>query len=559
MRKNGSPDVVIIGSGAGGGMAAKVLAEGGANVLLLEKGPSHFPDILNYSTQPSAGSLNNNLGNDELKFAHRSFIEQDIRIEPRTFRKNDSQSARIAKVNTLAVTVGGGTIHYDGNSPRCAQKDFQVKTNIGSLEGTNIEDWPLTYDDLEPYYDAVEKTVGVQGQHGINPFEEYRTNPYPMAPGYQKYHSLFLADSAKQLGYHPCPTPIAINSVPYKGRPACANCGFCGTHGCAINAKGSTAVTAIPDALATGRCDLITDRFVYRLETNSAGDRIEGVTYIDELGNHEAVCADVFILAGNAIESSRLCLLSASGAFPTGLGNSSDMVGRNLMFHSVYSIFGLFPERLHNYRGRVGTLGMDDFNQAPILGDPERPFGGGIVEFGAQLHPIDEAKYLPLIGDLHKKYMRISPFREHMGVVTFIAEDPPVSENRVDLDESIKDVYNMPVSRITYQAHENDRAVAAHYMPKLKEILWNAGAVFVLGVSLAAENGGIPDTKHILGTLRMGADPATSVTNQYGRFHDIENLYCADGGVFTTSTGYNPTLTIQALAYRQADHILGGR
>jgi choline dehydrogenase-like flavoprotein len=545
------PDVVIIGSGAGGGIVAKILAEEGLKVLLLEKGENHFAGL-----DLPGNNVRNRLGNDELKFVHRDFIDQDPRIEPRTYRSSEGDEPFVGKVNSLAATVGGGTIHYDGNSPRIQQKDLRIKTLFGQMEGTSIEDWPISYQDLEPYFEEVEKIIGVQGKAGINPFEEARSSPYPMPPGYPKYASVLLSDAARSLGYHPSPTPMAINSVAYRGRPACSNCGFCGSHGCAINAKGSTAVTAIRDALLSGNCELRTNCFASALKTNDSGTQIESVEYIGEGGEAVSQAGGVFILGCNAIESARLCLLSNSDAHPEGLGNRSGMVGRNLMFHSVRTVFGIFPQRVHGHRGHVGSHGMDDFNRPPDPDDPDKLFGGGIVEFGNQLHPIDEAKNLPLIGVNHKKYMRQSLVRDHLGVVTLIGEDPPVLTNRVDLDPHVRDVYGFPVARITYKSHSNDKRVEQRYVPELKRILREAGAVFVLSVPLSILTGGIPNTKHILGTLRTGTDPDQSVTDPYGKFHDLENLYCADGGVFVTSTGYNPTLTIQALACRQAYDIL---
>jgi choline dehydrogenase-like flavoprotein len=201
---------------------------------------------------------------------------------------------------------------------------------------------------------------------------------------------------------------------------------------------------------------------------------------------------------------------------------------------------------------------MDDFLQPPDPDDPDPVFGGGIVEFGAQLHPIMEAKNLVLIGENHKKYMRASLLRDHLGVITYIGEDPPVPTNRVDLDPDVRDVYGFQVARITYQNPSYSKAAETRFIPKLERILWEAGAMFVFAVPEALWSGGIPQTKHIMGTLRMGTDPDHSVTDRYGKFHDLVNLYCADGGVYVTSTGFNPTVTIQALACRQAHHILDG-
>ena len=546
------PDVVVIGSGAGGGIAARTLAEGGLQVLLLEKGDNFFLNL-----ERPEEPVRNHFSNDELKFEHRDFIDQDARIEPRTYRRAQGEPVFVGKVNTLATTVGGGSVHYDGNSPRCQSKDFRARTLWGRIDDSNLEDWPLSYDELEPYYAEVEGIIGVQGEAGSNPFEEPRSHPYPMPPGYPKYVSVLLADAARSLGYHPFPTPLAINSIAYRGRPACTNCGFCGSFGCAVNAKGSTGVTAIRDALLTGRCELRPNCFVYRLNTNPAGTVVESVEYIGPDGERVVQSGGAFVLAGNAIESARLCLLSVSPAHPTGLGNRSDMIGRNLLFHAVTTVFGLFSSRTHIHRGHVGSHVMDDFNRAPTSEDPDPLFGGGIVEFGAQLHPIAEAKNLPLRGAAHKEVMRESLFRDHLGVITLIGEDLPLSDNRVDLDPVVRDVYGFPVARITWREHPNDRRVVERYAPKLEEILRVAGAREVFTVPLSIENGGVPNSRHVLGTLRMGTDPDRFATDRYGRFHDLANLYCADGGVFVTATGYNPTLTIQALACRQARFIAG--
>ena len=549
--KYGHPDVVIIGSGAGGGIAARILAEGGMKVLLLEKGENHFVGL----DRPE-GILTNRFSNDELKLVHRDFIDQDPKMEPRTFRRSEGEKTFVGKVNSLATTVGGSTIDYVGVSPRIQQKDLRTKTIFGQLEGTSIEDWPISYDDLEPFFDEVEKIIGVQGEAGANPFDEPRSSAFPMPPGYPKYVSLLMAEGARSLGYHPYPAPTAINSLPYRGRPACSNCGFCYKLGCAINAKGSTAVTAIRDALLTGNCELRPNCFVSGLKTNPAGTVVESVEYIDPRGEKVSQSGGAFILACNAIESARLCLLSVDKAHPLGLGNRSDMVGRNVMFHHNYTPFGVFPNRTHFHRGHAGTHMADDFNRAPDPDDPDKVFGGGVLELGGQLHPIDEAKYVPLMGDLHKKFMRQSLFRDHLGTITLIGEDPPVLTNRVDLDPEVRDVYGFPVPRITYKPHPNDEKAARIFKPKLLNILREAGAVFVMWVDESIISGGVPNTKHVLGTLRMGTDPDRSVTDPFGRFHDLANLYCADGGLFVTSTGYNPTLAQQALAARQAHHIL---
>jgi choline dehydrogenase-like flavoprotein len=528
------PHAVIIGSGASGGISTKVLAEGGMKVLLLERGDNHFVGL----DRPE-GIITNHFGNDELKFIHRNFLYHGSRINPG---------------RSIGATVGGNTIDYGAVSPRVRQKDLRIKTYLGQLEGTSIEDWPISYDDLEPFYDEVEKTIGVQGQAGINPFAEPRSSPFPMPPGYPKYSAVLLADAAKRLGYHPYPAAMAINSVPYRGRPACNNCGFDANHGCAINAKGSTAVTAIRDALLTGNCELRPNCFVYLLKTNSSGTRIESVEYIDPQGEKVVQQGDIFILACNAVESTRLCFLSKDPRFDehrTCLGNRSDLVGRNFMHHHLQIAIGVFPNRTHLHRGRGMSHSMDDFNFDPD--NPNTVYGGGASQFGGQIHPLDYAKYLPLIGVSHKNWMRESKFRDYISSIELIGEDPPVPTNRVELNPEARDVYGFPVARINYEWHPSVYRAAEHYRPGYEKIFLEAGAVYVMWV---ADYQGFGGAGHLTGTMRMGTDPDRSVTDIYGKFHDVENLYCADGGVFVTSTGYNPTITQQALAARQAHHIL---
>jgi choline dehydrogenase-like flavoprotein len=314
-------------------------------------------------------------------------------------------------------------------------------------------------------------------------------------------------------------------------------------------------VTLLREALLTGNVQLRYDCVATRLVTRSGGREVAGAEYLDREGRPAQVEADRVVLAASPIESARLCLLSDPGG--AGLGNSSGLVGRNLMFHYQTIALGIFPQSFHGERGRAVTTGISDFRGVP--GDPARPLGG-IVELGTSSRKIaDEVKpamlSMGLRGPLLKKWLRASPFGAHLAALTMQAEDAPQLTNRVDLDPEVRDVHGLPVPRITYASHAFELEAARVYGPQLLALLEAAGAQFAL---LAPPYGGgpAPSSRHVMGSLRMGRDPASSVTDRDGRFHDLANLWVSDGSLFPTSSGYNPTLTIQALALRVAGAML---
>ena len=536
-------DALIIGSGAGGSAAAYVLATHGKKVLVLETGNNYFPGL----DDPASGQPVPLFSNDELKLGDRNLIQTDPLIFPRTFRQSESDGDRImaGEINGLPRTVGGGAVHADMKYPRFQDWDFHLASEIGDVAGANFADWPLTYGELEPFYSEVETIVGVQGDQGSDPFAPPRSRPYVMPPGPPMYVALLASEGATKLGYHPFPYPTAVNSRPYRGRPACVDCGFCSGYGCPNNSKGSPAVTFLRDALLTGNCQLRYNTTVTRLI--AGGGAVSAVEYIAPDGRTERAQADVYILAASAIESARLCLLSDD------LGNSSGAVGRNLMFHLQTIGVGIFQQRVHGHRGRAVTHGMSDFRGVPS--DPGRPLAG-IIEFGAASELISEAKTYALAlgqhGERLKDFMQQSPLRDHLMGLTMQAEDAPQLTNRVDLDPAVRDVYGLPAARITYQSHAWELAAREFYTPKLIELVREAGAQF----GFVAPRDVPPGSRHIMGTLRMGDDPSSSVCDRWGKLHDLENVYCADGAVFVTSSGYNPTLTIQALALRAAANIV---
>lgn len=543
-------DVVIVGSGAGGGAAARVLATNGLKVCILEAGNNYFRGL----DDPDTDMPRPLFSNDELKLSSRGLIEQQAIVEPRTFRALGAQVDRqlVGEVNNLPKTVGGGWVHADMQCPRFNDFDFHLHSELGDIAGASFADWPLDYDELEPFYAACERLQGVQGLAGADPFASRRSGPYPLPPGPPMYVDSLLRGVAERIGLHPFAFPGARNSRPYRGRPACNDCGLCSMYGCPINAKGSVAM--LRDALLTGNVQLRYNAAATRLLVDSSRRRVTAVAYLDADGNPAEVSGDRFLLAASAIESARLCLLSDLGT--GGVGNSSGLVGRNLMFHHQTISVGIYREDFHGERGRSVTGGFSDFRGVP--NDAQRPLGG-IVEFGTNSEKIQEAATymveLGFRGAALKQFLRDRPLGAHLAALIMQGEDAPQLDNRIDLDPAVRDINGLPVPRITYGTHPFELAAREYYGPRLIDLHGAAGAQFAF-VAPINEGGATPSSRHIMGTLRMGSDPRTSVTDAFCKFHDLDNLYSADGAPMPTSSGYNPTLTLQALAMRTAGAIV---
>lgn len=551
-------DAVIVGSGPAGATTADVLTAAGWSVIVLEKGRNHLLEL-----QPPFGPLGH-LSNDELKFVQRHFLGPDPFLEPRTFRRDvdDGDHLVVGDVNNLPSTVGGGGFHADGKLPRFRAVDFRLRSELGPVEGAQVQDWPVDYDEMEPYYAAAERTVGVAGDAEANPFAEWRSGPYPMPPGPDMYVATLTGAAATRLGYHPYRAPTGANSVEYDGRAACNNCGFCASYGCPIDAKGDP-IAPLRRALRTGRCELRAESMAATVTLDASGRRATGVRYLDSEFTEHEVRAGCVVLAAGAFETPRLLLRSD-------IGNRSDQVGRNLMFHLQTLVLGFFPDRLHAHRGRAVTHLMDD----PIVPDElARAAGrdaglpylrGGIVEHGGAAFPILEALHLPP-GPFHTEAMLHSSTRDRMAVFTMQGEDLPQAGNRIDLDPSVRDVFGFPAGRVTYTPHRHEVACAEHWAPRLETVMRDAGATGTHWVTSPPQPGqpgadttfAAPISKHIMGSARMGTDPETSVFDPWQRLHDVDNVLCTDSSVFPTSTGYGPTLTIVALAIRAARALTG--
>ena len=530
-------DTIVIGSGAAGSTVVRTLAHAGQKVLVLEQGDNYFPGL-----DDPAGLIDPLFANDELKMSVRAMIAQDPLVEPRRFGN------LVGDVNGLPRNVGGAAVHADMKYPRFRPTDFQLGTLIGAqYAGAAFADWPVDYATLERFYVEIEQAVGVQGPEGADadPFAPAKSKPYPMPPGLPMYANTILADAARTLGYHPFAYPAAIASRPYRGRPACIDCGFCAGYGCPTHAKGSPAVTLLRDALLTGNVQLRFNCAVTQL-VSASGTQVDKVLYVDPGGNPVEATADRYVLAASAIESARLLQLS-------NLGNSSGLVGRHLMFHFQTIVIGVMRQRVHGHRGRSVTMGLSDFRGVP--GDPAQPLGG-IVELATSAEVIDEAKRYALqlgrTGDMLRRLIQQSPLRDKLVALILQGEDAPQASNGIDLDPELKDVYGRPAVRVSYQNHAFETSARDFYLPKLLAIVEQAGAQFGLVAPIDQPS----RSRHVMGTLRMGDDPATSVCDRVGKLHDLGNVWCADGALFPTSSGFQPTLTIQALALWVAANIV---
>jgi choline dehydrogenase-like flavoprotein len=502
--------VVIIGSGAGGGTLANELCQKGVKVVLLEAGGRQSPATFI---------------NDEWK----SFV-QLAWLDPRT----TSGSWRIARdfpglPAWICKTVGGTTTHWAGASLRFQAHEFRARSTYGDIKGANLLDWPLSLEELAPYYSRAEDKMGVTRTHGI-----------PGLPGNNNFKVMYAG--ATKVGYKDCHTGrMAINSRPRHGRGSCLQIGFC-FQGCKSGAKWSTLYTEIPAAEATGKLDLRPESHVVRIEHNDAG-KVTGVVYRDASGKELRQKARVVCVAGNSIETPRLLLLSASSKFPDGLANSSGQVGRNYMRHMTGSVYAAFNDEVNMYRGTTmaGYIG----DEAP--NNPKRGFVGGYEMETLSLGLPFMAAFLDP-GAWGSDFAWWMDHYKHMAGMWLVGEDMPRETNRVTLNPNVKDKWGNPVPNVHFDDHDNDIRMRDHAFARGEEIYKAAGAIKTFRTPP------YPST-HNLGTCRMSAKARDGVCNKWGQTHDIRNLFISDGSQFTTGGAENPTLTIVALAIRQADYI----
>ncbi|PYS52760.1 MAG: hypothetical protein DMG13_15025 [Acidobacteria bacterium] len=550
-------NVVIVGAGAAGGVAALPLAQAGIEVIALEAGGwvntrDMAPDELRYIRGWPAKLQK---VNDEIP-THRPSLSS-----PDTPRLTD---------HPMMNAVGGTSIHYWGQSWRLNPWDFKVVSETTRRygasripKGSTVEDWPFDYDELEAYYDKVEREIGISGKagningtidQGGNIFEGRRMREYPMPPLRGTGFTERMSGAARMLGWHPFPGPAAITSQSYQGRPACVYHGYCAGSGCHVRSKSSTAVSTIPKAQSTGRFKVVTEARVTTIGIDKNG-RASGVHYLKN-GQEYFQPADVVLLATYTYENVRTLLLSKSAAYPNGLSNNHGQVGKHYFSHNQTArVTALFPVNLNTWYGTpsqgvaVDNWADDNFDHSAL-----DFIGGGNLWVYHERRPIAAASMstwgrAPEWGSAWKAFIKQNADRQNSAYIQ--KTTLPYEDNYLELDPTVKDPLGFPVIRITAEYKDNERRLSAFMQTKMEEWYRAAGAIDIQ----KADIGDMTVSTHAYGGTRMGDNAETNVVDRWGFSHEAPNLGILGASVMGTSGARNPTLTVQALAWRTAEHL----
>ena len=536
-------DVIVIGGGAGGGSAAGVLAAAGKSVLVLERG--RWRDYANSGHR-------DHLRNHRLfQYGHNTGPQLDG--NPRVFVDPAGHEHLVAPhqpgFQPLASAVGGGTLVYGMQAWRFHPLDFRMASTYGVPEGSSLADWPVSYDDLAPWYDRAEWEIGVAGVTGGDPNGGPRQRDFPMPPLPGNGSTEVLRRGADRLGLKTFAVPLLLNSQPRDGRGACIQCGSCIGFPCPTDAKNGTQNTMLRRALATGKCTVVTGVVAERIATDEAG-KVIGAEVIHDDGRRELIRGRAVVVACAAVETARLLLASANGREPDGLGNNSDHVGRHMQGHYYPGAYGLFDEEVGTSRGPGPSIATTDFNH----GNPG-VIGGAMLADDFAFTPmmfwqIQWPDGTPRWGQGAKDFMRHS--FQHVTQARGPVQEIPSPHARVELDRHVHDGRGRRVARMSGTTHIETVRTARYMRAKAEEWLRAAGARQIWGREPTLNLSG---HQHQAGTARMGTDPSNSVTDKFGRVWGHDNLFVADGSLHVTNGGYNPALTIMALGLRAGDHI----
>ncbi|MBZ4375202.1 GMC family oxidoreductase [Corallococcus sp. AS-1-6] len=541
-----SVDVCIVGSGAGGAPLALELGRAGFKVVVLEKGRHYQP---------------RDFVHDEILNSRRNFFMPLPWEEPHLVRQGARARYERSNAAWTANCVGGGTVHMSGFFYRLKPVDFRLRSTLGAVPGTTVADWPISYEELAPFYDKAEAELGVSGQAVPHPFAEPRSGPYPLPPLDVHPVASEIDKVCAAMGWHALPTARGIISKAYKGRSPCAYCALCGSYGCETGAKSSTLASLIPNAIATGNVEVRPGSMARSIEVDRQG-RAKSVVYLDKDGVAREQPAKVIIASATAVESARLLLNSTSSRFPNGLANGSGLVGKNLLFSSFGGArahfrvsrqkaarpwltdpapfvnrslqdFYLMPDGRHGFR-KGGTLGFMWAHPNPIYAAVGLAGTGKAGVFGKELK------------DRMRAYRdsRILEFEVY-------AEFLPTPGTSVTVEPEVKDKYGIPVAAITLDRHPADFAATRFLVERGEEVLMRLDPDSVERVGTQGET---TILQH--GTCRFGDDPAASVLDKHCRAHEVPNLYVVDGSFMPTGGSVPSTLTIAANSFRVADHLV---
>lgn len=509
-------DAVIVGSGAAGSLMAAKLAEAGKKVVILEAGPERKLGDL----------VSSGLNARRLKWAG-SPVEQ-------------TGSHTVGNGFNSGFGTGGAALHHYAVWPRLHEEDFDMQSRYG--KGLN---WPVSYDDLRPWYDQIQKEVGLSGDAEAETWRP-KGDPYPMGPVPVFGQGEVIARGFEKLGRKTAPLPLAVNTENYQGREACLWDGWCDA-GCPIRALANPQTVYLPQAFRHG-AEIRHRATVFRVDTSQKGDKTTGVSYYDGEGQENFQPADLVVLAAFAVQTPRLLLMSASSKHPNGLSNKNDMVGRYVMSHAAGLIFGLFDEETQCYMGATGgqLVNQDNYDRKDTRG---QGFGSYQWMIAQATKPNDLLGYggsnPALFGDKLTEFMKKAT--HGFATMTACVEDLPVSGNRVTLSAN-KDMHGLPKAHAHHDMHADSVALWQDSLADGRNVFKAAGAGEIWT--------GNPGAMHIMGGTVMGSDSATSVTDSFGMTHEVGNLFIAGPGLFPTSGGVNPTFTVHALALRSANHII---
>lgn len=554
-----SVDVVTVGVGWTGGIIAAECAKQGLQVMGLERG--HDRGTEDYS-----------IIHDEYRYAIRYELMQDLSKETITFRNSRDQRAlpmRQMGSFLLGENLGGAGTHWNGQTWRFLPYDFEIKTMTDERYGANklpeeytIQDWGITYDELEPYYDKFEKVAGISGEDA-NPFAGTRSDDYPTPPMKKTPLLQRFETATSNLGYSPFMLPSANLSETYENPDgqsinACQYCGFCERFGCEYGAKTSPEITVVPTARETGNYEITFNANV--VEVLKEGDRVTGVRYVDTVTFEEFIQpAEVVVLTSYVMNNAKLLMVSDIGEMydpETGSGT----LGKNYAYQILPGASGFFEEQMNTFMG-AGALGMtiDDFNgDAFDHSDLDFIHGASLSMTQTGSRPIATNPTPPDTPSWGAEFKQASIHNYTRTLrVGGQGASMPHRDNYMTLDDTYTDIYGVPLLQLTYNFTDQDRALHSYLTERAAEIMQEMGAQTVVGGNPISDYDIVPyQTTHNTGGTIMGAEPETSVVNNYLQHWDYNNLFVVGAGNFAHNGGYNPTGTVGALAYRCAEGVI---